>query len=169
MLTRSSFHSLQENVFFVIYVLMSTFYFYLTVLLVPIVALFGDFIYLGWDLVVARIAPCILNEPIAFSDSCSFMDIFLLFQLFVWTQDSEMVLPLRLSDCSGNSQARAWWQHQCRITGSWEPAYTAGGREPITTRDIKTHWLCFWFTWIRVIFRRAARYICPSEGMGCGS
>ncbi|KAJ6769382.1 PHOSPHOLIPID-TRANSPORTING ATPASE [Salix koriyanagi] len=38
---------LRENVFFVIYVLMSTFYFYLTVLLVPIVALFGDFIYLG--------------------------------------------------------------------------------------------------------------------------
>ncbi|XP_011034150.1 PREDICTED: phospholipid-transporting ATPase 3 [Populus euphratica] len=38
---------LRENVFFVIYVLMSTFYFYLTVLLVPIVALFGDFIYQG--------------------------------------------------------------------------------------------------------------------------
>ncbi|KAF8395789.1 hypothetical protein HHK36_019740 [Tetracentron sinense] len=37
----------QENVFFVIYVLMSTFYFYLSLLLVPIVALLGDFIYLG--------------------------------------------------------------------------------------------------------------------------
>lgn len=38
---------LQENIFFVIYVLMSTFYFYLTLLLVPVVALLGDFIYLG--------------------------------------------------------------------------------------------------------------------------
>ncbi|KAF4356098.1 hypothetical protein CsatB_023028 [Cannabis sativa] len=37
----------QENVYFVIYVLMSTFYFYLTTLLVPIVALLGDFIYQG--------------------------------------------------------------------------------------------------------------------------
>ncbi|KAK7840839.1 phospholipid-transporting atpase 3 [Quercus suber] len=37
----------QENVYFVIYVLMSTLYFYVTLLLVPIVALFGDFIYQG--------------------------------------------------------------------------------------------------------------------------
>ncbi|KAL5725371.1 P-type phospholipid transporter [Ranunculus cassubicifolius] len=37
----------QENVYFTIYVLMSTFYFYLTLLLVPIVALMGDFIYQG--------------------------------------------------------------------------------------------------------------------------
>nr|CAD1822517.1 unnamed protein product [Ananas comosus var. bracteatus] len=37
----------QENIFFVIYVLMSTFYFYFTLLLVPIVALFGDFLYQG--------------------------------------------------------------------------------------------------------------------------
>ncbi|KAJ9187571.1 hypothetical protein P3X46_003012 [Hevea brasiliensis] len=37
----------RENVFFVIYVLMSTFYFYVTILLVPIVALLGDFIYQG--------------------------------------------------------------------------------------------------------------------------
>ncbi|XP_074589992.1 phospholipid-transporting ATPase 3-like [Curcuma longa] len=37
----------QENVYFTIYVLMSTFYFYLTLLLVPIVALLGDFLYLG--------------------------------------------------------------------------------------------------------------------------
>ncbi|KAK9277681.1 hypothetical protein L1049_007228 [Liquidambar formosana] len=37
----------QENVFFVIYVLMSTFFFYLTLLLVPVVALLGDFIYQG--------------------------------------------------------------------------------------------------------------------------
>ncbi|XP_039146537.1 phospholipid-transporting ATPase 3 isoform X1 [Dioscorea cayenensis subsp. rotundata] len=37
----------QENVYFVIYVLMSTFYFYLTLLHVPVVALLGDFIYLG--------------------------------------------------------------------------------------------------------------------------
>ncbi|CAN6483615.1 unnamed protein product [Victoria cruziana] len=37
----------QENIFFVIYVLMSTFYFYLTLLLVPVVALFGDFLYIG--------------------------------------------------------------------------------------------------------------------------
>ncbi|CAL9126684.1 unnamed protein product [Musa textilis] len=37
----------QENIFFVIYVLMSTFFFYLTLLLVPIVALLGDFLYLG--------------------------------------------------------------------------------------------------------------------------
>ncbi|KAG8654039.1 phospholipid-transporting ATPase 3 isoform X2 [Manihot esculenta] len=37
----------RENVFFVIYVLMGTFYFYVTVLLVPIVALLGDFIYQG--------------------------------------------------------------------------------------------------------------------------
>uniref|UniRef100_A0A1D1Z7N5 Phospholipid-transporting ATPase n=2 Tax=Anthurium amnicola TaxID=1678845 RepID=A0A1D1Z7N5_9ARAE len=37
----------QENIFFVIYVLMSTFYFYLTLLLVPIVALLGDFVYQG--------------------------------------------------------------------------------------------------------------------------
>jgi len=38
---------LQENVYFVIYVLMSTFFFYLTLLLVPIIALFGDFLYLS--------------------------------------------------------------------------------------------------------------------------
>ncbi|XP_043706118.1 phospholipid-transporting ATPase 3-like isoform X2 [Telopea speciosissima] len=40
-------HDRQENIFFVIYVLMSTFYFYLTLLLVPIVALLGDFLYQG--------------------------------------------------------------------------------------------------------------------------
>ncbi|XP_077210177.1 aminophospholipid ATPase 3 isoform X1 [Tasmannia lanceolata] len=37
----------QENIFFVIYVLMSTSYFYLTLLLVPVVALLGDFVYQG--------------------------------------------------------------------------------------------------------------------------
>ncbi|CAN8244906.1 unnamed protein product [Cochlearia groenlandica] len=36
-----------ENVYFVIYVLMSTFYFYFTLLLVPIVSLLGDFIFQG--------------------------------------------------------------------------------------------------------------------------
>ncbi|XP_043724478.1 phospholipid-transporting ATPase 3-like isoform X2 [Telopea speciosissima] len=40
-------HDRQENVYFVIYVLMSTFYFYFTLLLVPIVALLGDFVYQG--------------------------------------------------------------------------------------------------------------------------
>ena len=44
---RSQGFYFQENVFFVIYVLMSTFYFYLTLALVPIVALLGDFIYQG--------------------------------------------------------------------------------------------------------------------------
>lgn len=38
---------MQENIFFVIFVLMSTFYFYLCLLLVPVVALLGDFVYLG--------------------------------------------------------------------------------------------------------------------------
>ncbi|XP_072093011.1 phospholipid-transporting ATPase 3 isoform X2 [Arachis hypogaea] len=37
----------QENMYFVIYVLMSTLYFYLTLLLVPVAALFCDFIYQG--------------------------------------------------------------------------------------------------------------------------
>ncbi|XP_038692717.1 phospholipid-transporting ATPase 3-like isoform X2 [Tripterygium wilfordii] len=37
----------QENLYLVIYVLMSTFYFYITLLLVPVVALFGDFVYQG--------------------------------------------------------------------------------------------------------------------------
>ncbi|XP_065860929.1 phospholipid-transporting ATPase 3 [Euphorbia lathyris] len=37
----------RENVLFVIYVLMSTIYFYLALLLVPVVALLGDFIYQG--------------------------------------------------------------------------------------------------------------------------
>ncbi|XP_020521908.1 phospholipid-transporting ATPase 3 isoform X2 [Amborella trichopoda] len=37
----------QENIYFVIYVLMSTFFFYLTLLLVPVVALLGDVIYQG--------------------------------------------------------------------------------------------------------------------------
>ncbi|OVA09139.1 Cation-transporting P-type ATPase [Macleaya cordata] len=37
----------QENVYFVIYILMSTIYFYLTLLLVPVLALLGDFIYHG--------------------------------------------------------------------------------------------------------------------------
>ncbi|XVE84951.1 hypothetical protein DITRI_Ditri17bG0052900 [Diplodiscus trichospermus] len=37
----------QENIFWVIYVLMSTFYFYITLLLVPTAALLGDFLYLG--------------------------------------------------------------------------------------------------------------------------
>ncbi|KAI3954059.1 hypothetical protein MKW98_017883 [Papaver atlanticum] len=39
----------QENVYYVIYVLMSTIYFYLTLLLVPILALLGDFIYQGFQ------------------------------------------------------------------------------------------------------------------------
>ncbi|KAH9773607.1 phospholipid-transporting ATPase 3 [Citrus sinensis] len=37
----------QENVFFVIFVLMSTFYFYFTLILVPVLALLGDFIFQG--------------------------------------------------------------------------------------------------------------------------
>ncbi|XP_057810905.1 phospholipid-transporting ATPase 3 isoform X2 [Salvia miltiorrhiza] len=37
----------QENIYFVIYVLMSTFYFYLTLILVPVAALFCDFVYMG--------------------------------------------------------------------------------------------------------------------------
>ncbi|XVF44122.1 hypothetical protein PTKIN_Ptkin02bG0095200 [Pterospermum kingtungense] len=37
----------QENVFWVIFVLMGTFYFYITLLLVPVAALLGDFLYLG--------------------------------------------------------------------------------------------------------------------------
>lgn len=37
----------QENVYFVIYVLMSTVYFYITLLLVPVAALFCDFVYQG--------------------------------------------------------------------------------------------------------------------------
>ncbi|KAI4314247.1 hypothetical protein L6164_027175 [Bauhinia variegata] len=40
-------HDRQENIYFVIYVLMSTVYFYVTLILVPVVALFGDFIYQG--------------------------------------------------------------------------------------------------------------------------
>ncbi|XP_031122420.1 phospholipid-transporting ATPase 3-like isoform X1 [Ipomoea triloba] len=37
----------QKNIYFVIYVLMSTFYFYVALLLVPVAALFGDFLYQG--------------------------------------------------------------------------------------------------------------------------
>ncbi|XP_042020828.1 phospholipid-transporting ATPase 3-like [Salvia splendens] len=37
----------QENIYFVIYVLMSTIYFYLTLILVPVAALFCDFLYMG--------------------------------------------------------------------------------------------------------------------------
>ncbi|KAL2344245.1 hypothetical protein Fmac_005530 [Flemingia macrophylla] len=37
----------QENIYFVIYVLMSTFYFYIMLLLVPAAALFCDFVYQG--------------------------------------------------------------------------------------------------------------------------
>lgn len=48
LLTASFYPSLQENVYFVIYVLMSTFYFYVALLLVPTVALLGDFIYQGY-------------------------------------------------------------------------------------------------------------------------
>ncbi|XP_022942468.1 phospholipid-transporting ATPase 3-like [Cucurbita moschata] len=40
-------HDRQENVYFVIYVLMSTLYFYVAVLLVPVVALLCDFAYQG--------------------------------------------------------------------------------------------------------------------------
>eukprot|EP01018_Ginkgo_biloba_P021170 Gb_12292 [translate_table: standard] len=40
-------HDRQENIYFVIYVLMSTWYFWLTVLLVPLVALLGDFVFQG--------------------------------------------------------------------------------------------------------------------------
>ncbi|OIW20411.1 hypothetical protein TanjilG_11102 [Lupinus angustifolius] len=36
-----------ENIYFAIYVLMSTFYFYITLLLVPVAALFCDFVYQG--------------------------------------------------------------------------------------------------------------------------
>lgn len=41
------FFLMQRSVYQVIYVLMSTLYFYMTLLLVPIVALFGDFVYQG--------------------------------------------------------------------------------------------------------------------------
>ncbi|XP_042008673.1 phospholipid-transporting ATPase 3-like isoform X2 [Salvia splendens] len=37
----------EQNIYFVIYVLMSTFYFYLTLILVPVAALFCDFVYMG--------------------------------------------------------------------------------------------------------------------------
>ncbi|PIM99982.1 P-type ATPase [Handroanthus impetiginosus] len=37
----------QENIYLVIYVLMSTFYFYFALILVPVAALFCDFVYLG--------------------------------------------------------------------------------------------------------------------------
>ncbi|KAM1170664.1 hypothetical protein ACFX13_021435 [Malus domestica] len=37
----------KKNLYYVIYVLMSTFYFYFTLLLVPVFALFGDFVYQG--------------------------------------------------------------------------------------------------------------------------
>ncbi|XP_014508821.1 phospholipid-transporting ATPase 3 [Vigna radiata var. radiata] len=37
----------QENIYFVIYVLMTTFYFYVMLLLVPVAALFCDFVYQG--------------------------------------------------------------------------------------------------------------------------
>ena len=46
-LTWAFFQLLQENMYFVIYVLMSTLYFYLTLLLVPVAALFCDFVYQG--------------------------------------------------------------------------------------------------------------------------
>ncbi|KAJ7943556.1 Phospholipid-transporting ATPase [Quillaja saponaria] len=36
-----------QNIYLVIYVLMSTLYFYVTLILIPVVALFGDFIYQG--------------------------------------------------------------------------------------------------------------------------
>ncbi|KAM7251637.1 hypothetical protein ACFE04_023520 [Oxalis oulophora] len=36
-----------DNVYYVIYVLMSTFYFYLTLLMIPVIALLGDFVYQG--------------------------------------------------------------------------------------------------------------------------
>ncbi|KAE8698885.1 Phospholipid-transporting ATPase 3 [Hibiscus syriacus] len=42
-----AFTCVVENIFGVIYVLMSTFYFYITLLLVPVAALLGDFLYLG--------------------------------------------------------------------------------------------------------------------------
>ncbi|GLT86354.1 hypothetical protein SLE2022_044990 [Rubroshorea leprosula] len=40
-------HDRQENIYWVIYILMSTAYFYVTLLLVPVAALLGDFIYQG--------------------------------------------------------------------------------------------------------------------------
>ncbi|KAG4921220.1 hypothetical protein JHK86_050033 [Glycine max] len=43
----NSLFLLWENIYFVIYVLMSTFYFYVMLLLVPIAALFCDFVYQG--------------------------------------------------------------------------------------------------------------------------
>lgn len=47
-------HDRQENIYFVIYVLMSTGYFWLNVLLVPVVALLGDFLFQG---IQQRFAP----------------------------------------------------------------------------------------------------------------
>lgn len=40
-------HDRQENIYYVIYVLMSTWYFWLTIVLVPLVALLGDFLFQG--------------------------------------------------------------------------------------------------------------------------
>lgn len=40
-------HDRQENIYYVIYVLMSTWYFWLSIVLVPLVALLGDFLFQG--------------------------------------------------------------------------------------------------------------------------
>lgn len=47
LLSHLDFFPFQENEYFVIYVLMSTFYFYLSLGLIPVVALLGDFVYQG--------------------------------------------------------------------------------------------------------------------------
>ncbi|KAK2994397.1 hypothetical protein RJ640_029512 [Escallonia rubra] len=44
-----SYISTNKGIFYVIYVLMSTLYFYITLLLVPVVALLGDFLYQGFQ------------------------------------------------------------------------------------------------------------------------
>ena len=91
----------------------------------------------------------------------------------IWIQDSKMVLPLWLSDCSGNSQAWAWKCWPVRFAWDWEPTYTSWGNEichiSTPTRKIKTHGLCFWLTWVWVVFCCTAWYICPTKGMGCCS
>ena len=93
--------------------------------------------------------------------------------LYICIQSSKMVLPLRLSDCSGNSQAWTWECWPVRFAWDWEPTYTSWGNEichiSTPTRKIKTHRLCFWLTWVWVIFCCTAWCICPTEGMGCCS
>lgn len=86
-------------------------------------------------------------------------------------QGGEMVLPIWLSDCSRNTQARVRCK-QGRSAGDRKRADTSRGEKlcdiPIASGALKAHWVCIWFTRLWILLCISVRYLRATEGVGCG-